>query len=122
MSATHAILFYVDDPVKSAAYYEKVLGLKPVDLSPGFGMFMLNGSTMLGLWNRKGVLPPAGSGTEASELSLHLPGDDAVDEQYRTWTANGVDVIQPPVLMDFGYTCTARDPDGHRIRVFATPA
>jgi predicted enzyme related to lactoylglutathione lyase len=28
-------------------------------------------------------------------------------------------IVQPPTRMEFGYTCTALDPDGHRLRVFA---
>jgi predicted enzyme related to lactoylglutathione lyase len=31
----------------------------------------------------------------------------------------GVAIAQKPVEMDFGYTFTALDPDGHRLRVFA---
>lgn len=119
MSATHTILFYVDDPLKSASFYEKALGTKPLELSPGFGLFQLNGGTMLGLWNRNGVLPSAVPGGGTSELGLHVATNADVDQQHRQWSEAGVDIIQPPTQMDFGYTCTARDPDGHRIRVFA---
>jgi predicted enzyme related to lactoylglutathione lyase len=35
------------------------------------------------------------------------------------WLARGLDVLQPPTPMDFGFTFTAGDPDGHRLRVFA---
>jgi hypothetical protein len=31
----------------------------------------------------------------------------------------GLRIIQEPVKMDFGFTFTAADPDGHRLRVFA---
>jgi predicted lactoylglutathione lyase len=31
----------------------------------------------------------------------------------------GADVLQKPTQMDFGYTFTVADPDGHRLRAFA---
>ena len=36
---THSFLLYVEDPIKSAEFYEKLLRAKPVDVSPGFAMF-----------------------------------------------------------------------------------
>ena len=30
----------------------------------------------------------------------------------------GLRIIQEPTKMDFGFTFTAADPDGHRLRVF----
>jgi predicted enzyme related to lactoylglutathione lyase len=119
MSAHHTVLFYVTDPQASARFYEKALGLQTLELSPGFGVLKLNDATMLGLWNRKGVLPKPDAAAGAGEIGLHLGEKAAVDRQHKAWVEAGITILQPPQQMDFGYTCTAADPDGHRIRVFA---
>jgi len=118
MSAHHTILFYVADPQASARFYERALGLATLELSPGFGLLKLNDATMLGLWNKAGVLPTPHAAPGAGEIGLTLPDNAAIDRQHRAWQEAGVEIIQPPTQMDFGYTCTAADPDGHRIRVF----
>ncbi len=120
MSAHHTLLFYVSDPKASASFYERALGLKTLELSPGFGLLKLNDATMLGLWNTAGVLPKPDAAPGAGEIGLSLRDNAAVDAQHATWKAAGIPIIQPPQQMDFGYTCTAADPDGHRIRVFAS--
>ena len=38
------------------------------------------------------------------------------------WAKLGLKILQEPTKMDFGYTFTAADPDGHRLRVFAAAA
>ncbi len=120
MSANHTLLFYVSDPKASASFYERALGLKTLELSPGFGLLKLNEMTMLGLWNRAGVLPKPAASAGAGEIGVSVADNAAVDAQHVTWKAAGITIIQPPQQMDFGYTCTAADPDGHRIRVFAS--
>lgn len=119
MTVQPMIIFYVNDTSKSASFYEQALGIPPLELSPGFGMFKLNDGAMLGLWNRAGVQPAATAAAGAGEIGLHLGSREDVDRQFNTWRDKGIDVIQPPTEMDFGYTCTAADPDGHRLRVFA---
>ena len=112
------VLLYVESPLKSADFYENLLGTPPVDRAPTFSMFALPSGIMLGLWAKAGVQPPATSGG-GSELAFTAEGKAAVDKTFVDWKAKGVHIIQPPVQMDFGYTFTAMDPDGHRLRVFA---
>ncbi|MFO1034595.1 MAG: VOC family protein [Hyphomicrobiales bacterium] len=119
MNIQFGILFYVADPLASAAFYERVLGKPALESSPGFAMFDLPGGVMLGLWNRKGVLPMTPAQPGASELSFHVPGNADVDAMFADWTAKKFKIIQQPQQMDFGYTFTAEDLDGHRLRVFA---
>ena len=38
MTDPNFVLMYVDQPLKSAAFYEELLGSKPVEASPGFAM------------------------------------------------------------------------------------
>ena len=53
------------------------------------------------------------------ELGFPVKNGGAVDDLHRAWTALGLSLLQSPTRMDFGYTFTAADPDGHRLRVFA---
>lgn len=123
MSSPTFVLLYVDSPAASAAFYAALLGRAPVEASPTFALFALDAGTMLGLWSRHTVEPPAapvpapvGGGCE-----LGFPVDDAaaVDARHAEWRARGLAIAQPPTRLDFGYTCVALDPDGHRLRVFA---
>jgi len=38
------------------------------------------------------------------------------------WTKRGLAIAQEPTKMNFGFTFTALDPDGHRLRVYAPAA
>jgi predicted enzyme related to lactoylglutathione lyase len=117
----HTFILYVEDPLKSAAFYEKLLRAKPVDASPGFAVFNLAAPTMLGLWKRADVLPKVTVPTGCNELSFDVANNADVDEFFAFAKLCGAEVLQVPVQMDFGYTFTVADPDGHRLRVFATP-
>jgi predicted lactoylglutathione lyase len=48
-----------------------------------------------------------------------VPDTAQVDALHADWQARGLRILQAPVTRDFGYTFTAVDPDGHRLRVFA---
>jgi predicted enzyme related to lactoylglutathione lyase len=112
------VLLYVENPTASAAFYADLLGCAPVEASPTFVMFALDSGVMLGLWARHTVEPAATSGG-GSELAFAVESSAAVDATYSAWTAKGVRIVQTPTAMDFGFTFTASDPDGHRLRVFA---
>ena len=104
MALPHFVLLYVDEPQKSAAFYARLLGRKPLESSPTFVMFELAPGLRLGLWVRSGVKPaPRGAG-------------DA------DWKDKGALILQAPETMDFGLTVLAADPDGHRLRVFCPAA
>ena len=102
----------------SAAFYEKLLKTAPVDAAPTFCMFALESGVMLGLWARDGVAPAA-TAPGGSELAFTVQDAAAVDSAHALWHASGIKILQLPVKLDFGYTFTAADPDGHRLRVFA---
>lgn len=121
MQAHHMVLFYVQDAARSAAFYKWILESEPIDSSPTFAMFKVNDQMILGLWNRDGVQPPPAAEAGASEIGFHVTDRDSVSETYRRWSGGDVAIAQAPTDMDFGYTFTALDPDGHRLRVFATP-
>ena len=114
----HTFILYVEDPMKSAAFYEKLLQAKAVEASPGFAVFALAPPTMLGLWRRADVLPKAIAPTGCNEVSFHVESKDIVEQFFGVSKSIGAKVLQEPVQMDFGYTFTVADPDGHRLRVF----
>ena len=117
----HSFLLYVEDPIASAAFYEKLLRAPPVEASPGFAMFALTPPTMLGLWKRADVLPKATAPTGSNELGFHVDSKEIVEQFFASAKQIGAKVLQEPVQMDFGYTFTVADPDGNRLRVFSSP-
>lgn len=116
----HSFLLYVDDPLKSAAFYEKLLDAKPMEASPGFAMFALSGGTMLGLWRRADVLPKVTAPTGSNEVGFQVESQEIVEKFFGACQNVGATVLQQPTHMDFGYTFCVADPDGHRLRVFST--
>ena len=117
MPATNFILAYVADVPKSVALYSKVLGLKPVENSPNFAMFVQSNGVMIGLWARHDVAPPA-TAPGGMEILFAVKSKAEVEALLKDWTALRLKIVQQPTQMDFGYTFTATDPDGHRLRAY----
>ena len=113
------VLLYVDSPPASAAFYESLLGRKPVEASPTFAMFAMDSGLMLGLWSRHTVEPEAKAPAGGSEIAFTVDSPAAVDAVHAAWRGRGLPIAQAPAAMDFGRTFVALDPDGHRLRVFA---
>jgi catechol 2,3-dioxygenase-like lactoylglutathione lyase family enzyme len=118
MLTPHYTILYVADPAASARLYTGLLDAQPLDVMPTFSLFALDGGRMLGLWARDSVQPPADGHGAASELAFRHDAA-AVDALHAAWRARGLAILQAPAALDFGYTFTAADPDGHRLRVFA---
>jgi uncharacterized glyoxalase superfamily protein PhnB len=74
---------------------------------------------VLELWQLDKVHPAASMTGGGSELCIVLPSHDAVDRLYDDWKGRGVEFVQPPAKVPFGFTFVARDPDGHRLRAVA---
>lgn len=119
------VLLYVQDAVKSAEFYAKLLGKPIVEQSDGFAMLPLVENVMLGLWALPTVVPPTSNdGSEkggACEIAFNVDDNATLEKTHSEWAADGVTIIQEPMDMPFGRTFVAADTDGHRIRV-AAPA
>jgi len=115
------VLAYVADPAKSAALYRRLLDAEPVESSPNYAAFSLPNGVMLGLWGREQVEPRA-TLPGGMELGFPVASDEEVSRIRYRWAALGLRILQEPTRMDFGFTFTAADPDGHRLRVFAPAA
>lgn len=112
------LLFFVDDPAASAAFYARLLDKQPIEASPTFAMFALEGGAMLGLWSRHTAEPRPSAAAGGAELAFPVASNDDVRRVFADWTQKGVRIIQEPVALDFGFTVAGADPDGHRLRVF----
>ncbi|NMK47820.1 VOC family protein [Achromobacter sp. Bel] len=119
MSDTNYVLFYVEKPQASAAFYSALLQRDPVENSPTFALFVLDSGLKLGLWSRYTVEPAAAGRGGASELAFAVADVDVVNQRHREWSLRGLPILQAPTDMDFGRTFVALDPDGHRLRVFS---
>ena len=118
MADLNFILLYVEDVAASVAFYAQVLGRPAVESSPTFAMLPAAPGVMLGLWRRDGVAPAAGA-PGGAEIAFTLDSEAEVAVTIARWKALGARIAQAPTRMDFGFTGTALDPDGHRLRVFA---
>ena len=121
MATPDYILLAVENPLKSAVLYDRILGAEPVERSDSFVLYALQNGLKLGLWSRQGV-EPAPKPPGGVELTFSLADRDAVLRLYGTWTSLGLEVVQEPTDMDFGFTFVVADPDGHRLRPFARAA
>lgn len=118
LTPTYTIL-YVDSPEASARLYAGLLDAQPVEASPTFQLFALENGRILGLWGKQGVEPACDFHGSGSELAFRVGSDAEVDALHAKWRERGLRILQAPQQMDFGYTFTGADPDGHRLRVFA---
>ncbi|WP_192458569.1 VOC family protein [Musicola keenii] len=118
MTDAHYILLYVDNPAHSAHFYRQLLEQPPLEQSPTFALFALKTDILLGLWSKHTVQPAPRQEGFSGELAFRLKNRADVDACYARWIEQTVTIIQTPLEMDFGYTFTAQDPDGHRLRVF----
>ncbi len=114
------VLLYVDNPAASAAFYADLLGKPALEVAPTFALLAMDNGLMLGLWSKSGVEPKPTGAAGGSEIAIKVADGDAVRATYADWEKRGLPIAQKPTDMDFGPTFVALDPDGHRLRVFAT--
>src|SRR5450631_3427036 len=103
------LLLAVKDPRRSAEIYDQLFGVTPVENAATFVLYALPTGLKVGLWAAGGMKPaprPAGG----VELSFSLPDEKAVRETYAAWTKLGLEVLQEPTQMDFGFTFVVADP------------
>ena len=113
-------ILYVPNVVKSTDFYASLFDIKPINVTPTFAMFVFNNGFKLGLWSKYTVLPSVDTQqfTPNGEITFKVQHKAYVDFLYNEWGAfREITIVQSPAVMDFGYTFTAIDPDGHRLRV-----
>lgn len=112
-----AIVLYVDNLLISSKFYQELLGIKPEEASPTFHAFKLSNGMGLGLKAKQAVEPPLDDSNSSGELAFTLNNHQAVDALFTTWQEKGMTILQKPMVVSYGYTFLALDPDGHRLRV-----
>lgn len=117
MKSLDYVILYVSDVQIATRFYCEILGAHPVESSPGFSLFILPTGLKFGLWLRDEVMPEVKAQPGACEIGMGIESENNVRSLYKDWTQKGIKTLQEPTEMDFGYTFTALDPDGHRIRV-----
>ncbi|MBA8901355.1 VOC family protein [Phyllobacterium sp. P30BS-XVII] len=122
MANPNLMILYVANAPVSRAFYAQLLKREPLEETENFAMFALDSGLLFGLWASEKVQPPVTMTGSGTELVFSVGTDDEVETAHRDWAARGLTIAQAPVLMDFGYTFVALDPDGHRLRMFAAPA
>lgn len=113
-------VLYVRDVPASVAFYRTLFGTEPIEDHPTFAMFAFRNGTTWGLWQRSDVLPEVSAASEPGslEFGFAVSSRDALDALAAEWEGRGIAIAQHPTDLDFGYTFTALDPDGHRLRPF----
>ncbi len=114
------ILLYVNDPGVSARFYGSLLEREPIKETPSFALLPLAPGMSLGLWRRDGVKPLPHLRAGGNEIGFRVADAAAVDAAYERWANKGVPIALPPTDLDIGRSFVALDPDGHRLRVYAT--
>ena len=113
-------IIYVQDQSRSRAFYETILGAKPVLDVPGMTEFALTSSSSLGIMPEEGIArllgddiphPQTGNGIPRCELYLFVP--DPGDYLVRLAKAGGKP-ISPARPRPWGdLAAYGTDPDGH---------
>lgn len=117
MLGPNLILFYVENPIESASFYEKIFEQRPVSTFPSYAAFTFSNGLTFSLWSTKAKnFVSSGTGSR-SELAFMVSNDDEVRRLHELWVKRGVSIEQELHEAVFGLTFVALDPDGHRIRV-----
>ena len=113
-------IIYVQDQSRSRAFYETILGAKPVLDVPGMTEFALTSSSSLGIMPEEGIArilgdetphPQTGNGIPRCELYLFVSDPS---EHYDSLQEAGGKTISPAQPRPWGdLTAYGADPDGH---------
>ena len=123
MQSPSLLILYVKDLHKSVEFYKQVLGVEPVNQTPGFAMYVLANGLQFGLWLTGTVDPEVETnGGGGAEYGIALADAEALGASFDAARAGNLNVLQPPTEMSFGLTYVVEDPDHHRIRYYVPAA
>jgi len=117
MLTPNLLLLYVEDPLRSAIFYEKIFSIKPAASFPTYVAFTFENGFTFSLWSLHAKdFVSSGTGHRAEQAFL-VENEEKVREIYKQWRELEVTIEQDMHEAAFGLTFVALDPDGHRIRV-----
>ncbi|WCN10895.1 VOC family protein [Marinomonas mediterranea] len=117
MSQLNCFVLYAESINQSVALYTQLIGLPPVDQSPNFAMFRTNEGLMLGIWQKDQVRPELDKIGCGMEIVFAVESPAQLEQELGKYESLNLSILNPIVEMDFGYSFTALDSDGHRLRV-----
>lgn len=117
MLIPNLLLFYVEDPLVSAAFYEKIFEINPVASYPNYVAFSFENGFTFSVWSKQAENFVSGGEGHRSELAFMVQNEEEVRKLRKTWGKLGVEIEQELHEATFGLTFVALDPDNHRIRV-----
>ena len=117
MITPNLLLFYVQDPLNSALFYEKIFLRTPIASFPTYVAFTFENGITFSLWSTQAKNFVSGGTGHRSELSFMVKDEQTVRKLRKQWGEFDVIIEQDLHNAVFGLTFVALDPDGHRIRV-----
>lgn len=117
MLIPNLLLFYVEDPLASAAFYEKIFQIKPIASYPTYVAFSFENGFTFSLWSKQAANFVSGGEGHRSELAFMVQNEEEVRKLRKMWGQLNVRIEQELHEATFGLTFVALDPDNHRIRV-----
>ena len=93
MHSPNFFILYVDNPLKSAAFYQDSAGTRAAwSRRPSFALFVLDAGVKLGLWARQ-HRRAGGAAPQAVEMRSASPVEDKaqVEAVYAQWSKRGLD-------------------------------
>lgn len=117
MRTPNLLLFYVNNPLESALFYETIFSRKPVASFPSYVAFTFDNGFTFSLWSTQAANFISGGSGHRSELSFMVDDETSVRKLREEWGECGIVIEQDLHEAVFGLTFVALDPDGHRIRV-----
>ena len=117
MFTPNQFIFYVQNPLESTKFYEKIFLKKPDLITPNYVSFSFENGLYFSLWSTQAKNFVSGGTGHRSELAYLVPDEASVRELRKQWVELGVIIEEDLFEAIFGLTFVALDPDGHRIRV-----
>ena len=117
MFTPNQFIFYVEKPLESALFYEKLFFKKPVFSTPNYVSFSFENGVYFSLWGTQAKNFVSGGTGHRSELAYLVTDEVSIRELRKQWGELGVTIEEDLFEAVFGLTFVALDPDGHRIRV-----
>src|SRR5690348_9060664 len=117
------VILYVRDMDKVKAFYTDVLGMTVVDAisGPNFVTLQPAGGSLVALQDKAIAQFPPKLEEQPGSVELSFEVDD-VDNAWKRWKEQGVEIVSEPMDLPFGRYFMAKDPEGHYLSAYRLAA